>query len=98
MINEPTLADIAKRLEIIEQRLNAVLDGARSTSVILTRAEGIEYVKKRRNSSFDRWVSKWGVRSSAHGRYSRENLDLALARVGGYAHVRPSIRKLCLKL
>ncbi|HKB90286.1 MAG TPA: hypothetical protein VKC60_07185 [Opitutaceae bacterium] len=98
MINEPTLADIAKRLEIIEERLNAVLDGARSTSVILTRAEAIEYVKKRSNSSFDRWVSKWGVRSSAHGRYSRAHLDLALAREGGYARVPASIRKRWLKV
>jgi len=64
------------------------------TDRILTVPEAIAYTKHESESAFYRWCSRWGVTSSAAGRYARSRLDTALDREAAKRrHPKPAPRR-----
>jgi hypothetical protein len=68
-------------IERIAARTAELLRGGNTTPApVLTPAEARALVKRPSQSAFQRWCSKWGVRSAQQGRYSRVQLERAMAR------------------
>lgn len=76
----PEQETIAQRIaeraaELLAERLGSP---AMQADKILTRAEAKAYVKRRSNSSFGQWCREYRVKPYHRGRYSRDQLDIAL--------------------
>lgn len=75
----------AQILEIVERTAVRVVQMQRDASMprserILTRAEARAFVKRQSEAAFCDWCKKWRVRPANRGRYSRDQLALALDR------------------
>lgn len=74
-----------------------VIDGLRnapSTSPdILTLAEAKIYTRRPSKTAFFEWCQRWKVKPHSRGRYGRAQLDLALQRESGAAHLPATLRK-----
>jgi hypothetical protein len=79
-------------IERVAQRLSELLRHAR-TSDILTLEEAVAYAKHPSRWAFYKWASRWRVKPQSRGRYSRNVLDLAIAREAGLARTPASMRR-----
>lgn len=81
-------AMLVGKLEALEQSVTN-----RKTDAILTREEAVVYVKAINERAFDAWRAKWHVKPCGYRRYSRNTLDLGLAREAGVVRVPASMRR-----
>lgn len=68
-------------LEDISQKLDTLMSliAAPQSSEIMTRAEAMAYTKRNNRTSFSEWCKVWHVKPYNRGRYSKTQLDRALA-------------------
>lgn len=77
--------------EAIAQRVVELLRDL-PTPDVMTRREAMVYVKRRSEGAFCEWCQRWRVKPVSRGRYSRNVLDLALAREAGTVRTPASMR------
>lgn len=75
MISEQDIEAIARR--VVELQRQTTLP---QSERILTRSEARAYVKRHSEAAFCDWCKKWRIKPFSRGRYSRDQLDLALER------------------
>lgn len=75
----PWAAEIIRRLDRIETALAA----PKTSPVIMSRRDARAYSGKRSDRAFGRWIAKFHIQPCSHGRYSKAQLDIALAREAG---------------
>jgi len=74
MISTEDIEAIARR--VVELQAEQSMRNER----VLTRAEARAYVKRESEAAFHDWCKRWRIKAAVHGRYSRDQLDLALER------------------